>query len=70
MNSFLDFRAIECARFNGNLEELTLGDVTTVNLTKIEVGMKDDLKDNLNKRSNFQGGVQINVVPAEMSARK
>ncbi len=54
MNRFLDFRAAECAKFNGNSEELTLGDVTTVNLTKIEVGMKDDKKESQTKGPIFR----------------
>ncbi|KAK6174932.1 hypothetical protein SNE40_013488 [Patella caerulea] len=49
INSFLSFRREQEERLESN-PNLTLGDVTTVNLTMVE------------------GGVQMNVIPAEMKA--
>jgi len=49
IGKFLDFRQQEKSRLEAS-PNLTLGDVTTVNLTKIE------------------GGVQVNVVPLELTA--
>ena len=72
INRFLDFRQQEKDRLEAN-PELTLGDVTSINLTKIEV---------LNSISYYwitnvfilrfsfddKGGVQVNVVPSELVA--
>jgi len=49
IDKFLDFRQQEKNRLEAN-PDLTLGDVTTINLTQIE------------------GGVQVNVVPSELTA--
>lgn len=49
ITKFLNFRQQEKLRLEAN-RNLTLGDVTTVNLTKIE------------------GGVQVNIVPSELTA--
>ena len=70
INRFLDFRQRELNRLDAD-PKLTLGDVTSINLTKIEVrnllGFKY-IAVIIIFIKWIQGGVQVNVVPSELAA--
>lgn len=71
INRFLDFRQQEKSRLESN-PQLTLGDVTSINLTKVEVKgfppKNQSAKTTTLHRLFLKGGVQVNVVPSELVA--
>lgn len=64
LNSINNFREEQIKKLNDN-PELKLGDVTSINITKIEVCLIFKYK--IYKKF-FKGGVQTNVIPVEFNA--